>query len=46
MHSLLERVATGELKVVIDKKFPLQEAQAAHAYVMSRQAFGRVIMYP
>jgi NADPH2:quinone reductase len=46
VQTLLERVATGELKVVIDKKFPLQEAEAAHTYVMSRQAFGRVIMYP
>jgi NADPH2:quinone reductase len=46
VQTLLERVATGELEVVIDKTFPLQEAQAAHAYVMSRQAFGRVIMFP
>ncbi|OZI19256.1 NADP-dependent oxidoreductase [Bordetella genomosp. 9] len=46
VQSLLERVATGELKVVIDKTFPLREAQAAHAYVMSRQAFGRVILLP
>jgi len=46
VQTLLERVATGELEVVIDKAFPLQEAQTAHAYVMSRQAFGRVIMVP
>ncbi|KDR38696.1 quinone oxidoreductase family protein [Caballeronia glathei] len=46
VQTLLGRVATGELEVVIDKSFPLQEAQSAHTYVMSRQAFGRVIMYP
>lgn len=46
VQMLLERIAAGELEVVIDKTFPLQEAQAAHTYVSSRQAFGRVIMLP
>ncbi len=44
--NLLERVASGELRVVIDKTFPLAEAAAAHAYIESRQAFGRVVMCP
>ena len=43
---LLEHVATGVSMVGIDKMFPLQEAQTAHAYVMSRQAFGRVSLFP
>ena len=43
---LLERVASGELRVVIDRTFPLAEAAAAHAYIESRQAFGRVVMAP
>jgi NADPH2:quinone reductase len=43
---LLERVASGELQVVIDRTFPLAEAAAAHAYIESRQAFGRVVMTP
>jgi NADPH2:quinone reductase len=43
---LIERVRTGELSVVIDRTFPLAEAAAAHAYVESRQAFGRVVMTP
>jgi NADPH:quinone reductase len=43
---LLERVASGELKVEIDRTFPLAEAAAAHAYIESRQAFGRVVMTP
>lgn len=46
VQTLLERVASGELRVVIDRTFALRDAQAAHAYVMSRQAFGRVIMRP
>jgi NADPH2:quinone reductase len=41
----IERVARGELKVVIDKKFPLAEASKAHAYIEQR-AFGRVVMVP
>jgi NADPH2:quinone reductase len=46
ISELIERVATGELRVVIDRTFPLSEAAAAHAYIESRQAFGRVVMTP
>jgi NADPH2:quinone reductase len=42
----IERVAKGELKVVIDKKFPLADASKAHAYVEQRAAFGRVVIVP
>ena len=43
---LFERVASGEIRVVIDRTFPLAEAAQAHAYIESRQAFGRVVMTP
>jgi NADPH2:quinone reductase len=43
---LLERVGRGELRVEIDRTFPLAEAAAAHAYIESRRAFGRVVMTP
>ena len=43
---LLERVASGDVRVVIDRTFPLTEAADAHAYVESRQAFGRVVLTP
>jgi NADPH:quinone reductase len=43
---LLARVAAGELQVVIDRTFPLAEAAAAHAYIESRKAFGRVVITP
>jgi NADPH2:quinone reductase len=43
---LIERVAGGEVRVVIDRTFPLAEAAVAHAYIESRQAFGRVVMTP
>jgi len=39
-------VASGELRVEIDRTFPLSEAAAAHAYIESRQAFGRVVLRP
>ncbi len=43
---MLARVARDELKVEIDRTFPLAEAAAAHAYIESRKAFGRVVMTP
>jgi NADPH2:quinone reductase len=42
----LEDVARGALRVVIDRTYPLSEAAAAHAYIESRQAFGRVLLIP
>jgi NADPH:quinone reductase len=44
MH--LGDVAEGQLRVVVDRTFPLAEAAAAHAYIESRQAFGRVVLIP
>jgi len=43
---LLERVAAGELRVEIDRVFPLADAAEAHRYIESRQAFGRVLLVP
>ena len=43
---LIGRVARGELRVEIDRTFPLAEAADAHAYIESRQAFGRVVLAP
>ena len=42
----LAEIAQGELKVVVDRRFPLSEAAQAHAYIESRQAFGRVLLIP
>jgi NADPH2:quinone reductase len=43
---LLEAIARGELRVIIDQAFPLAEAAAAHAYIESRRSFGRVLLIP
>ena len=50
MRPMIERhlrdVAAGALRVVIDRRFRLSEAAAAHAHIESRNAFGRVVMIP
>jgi NADPH2:quinone reductase len=46
ISTLLQRVRAGDLDVVIDRTFPLSEAAAAHAYIESRQAIGRVLLLP
>jgi NADPH2:quinone reductase len=43
---LIERVADGELRVEIDRTYPLAEAAEAHAYLEGRNAFGRVVLAP
>ena len=42
----LESIAAGDLRVVIDRRFPLADAAAAHAYIESRASFGRVLLIP
>lgn len=46
IEGIIERVAAGELRVVIDRAFPLREAADAHRFIESRQAFGRVVLTP
>jgi len=43
---LIEDVAAGRLRVEVDRTYPLAEAAAAHAYLESRQAVGRVVLIP
>jgi NADPH:quinone reductase len=42
----LDDIAAGDLRVVVDRTFPLSDAAGAHAYIESRQAFGRVVLFP
>jgi NADPH2:quinone reductase len=46
IERLIADVAKGELKVLIDREFPLSEAAEAHRYIESRQAVGRVLLIP
>lgn len=43
---LVDEVAHGDLRVLVDRTFPLAEAAAAHEYIESRQAVGRVVLVP
>jgi NADPH2:quinone reductase len=42
----VDDVAAGRLQVVIDRTYPLAEAAAAHAFLESRRAVGRVVLIP
>jgi NADPH:quinone reductase len=46
LDGLLRDIARGELRVVVDRTFPLSAAAAAHAHIESRAAFGRVVLVP
>jgi NADPH2:quinone reductase len=46
VQNLIEQVAQAKYRVLIDREFPLSEAAAAHAYIESRQAVGRVLLIP
>jgi NADPH2:quinone reductase len=46
VERLIREVASGALRVVIDRTYPLRDAAAAHAYIESRAAFGRVVLIP
>ena len=46
IQRLIDEIGRGEYTVVIDRTFPLSEAAAAHAYIESRQAVGRVLLIP
>jgi NADPH2:quinone reductase len=50
VHDMIQRhindAASGKLEVLIDRVFPLSEAAAAHRYIESRQAVGRVVLVP
>jgi NADPH:quinone reductase len=46
IQRLLDEVGAGELRMPVDRTFPLAEAAAAHAYLEQRRAFGRVALVP
>lgn len=42
--SVLPHIASGRIKVVVDRVFPLAEAAAAQEYMGSNQNFGKVVL--
>ena len=46
VNDLFIWIAAGELKVRIDKTFPLAQAAEAHRYLEGRQSKGKIILLP
>jgi NADPH2:quinone reductase len=46
LSRIVDLVAEGTLKVVIDRVFPLSEAADAHRYLGGRNQFGKVLLAP
>ncbi|MCY0993250.1 zinc-binding dehydrogenase [Nannocystis sp. ILAH1] len=44
LFPLLAHVGRGELKPILDRTFPLAEAEAAHRYLDRREQFGKVVL--
>jgi NADPH2:quinone reductase len=45
-NAVFNWIATGELKVRIDKTFPLSEVAEAHRYLEGRQSKGKILLLP
>jgi NADPH:quinone reductase len=43
-HRIAPLVASGALKAVVDKTFPLEQAQAAQDYMTSNAGFGKIVL--
>jgi NADPH:quinone reductase-like Zn-dependent oxidoreductase len=46
LREVLKHVFGGELKPIVDRTFPLNEARAAHEYLERSQMFGKVVLNP
>jgi NADPH2:quinone reductase len=46
VNDLFNWITAGELKVQIDKTFPLAEAAEAHRYLEGRQSKGKILLLP
>jgi NADPH2:quinone reductase len=46
VNDLFSWIAAGELKVHIDKAFPLVEVAEAHRYIEGRQSKGKILLIP
>jgi NADPH2:quinone reductase len=42
--AVLDLVATGRVKPIVDRTFPLAEAAAAHEYLESGRQVGKVVL--
>lgn len=46
VEQLLQALASGQIRAVIERSFPLAEAAAAHAFAETTKPLGRIVMNP
>jgi NADPH:quinone reductase-like Zn-dependent oxidoreductase len=46
METVLDLVADGSFKTVVDRAFPFEQAADAHQYIQDRKNFGKVVLVP
>jgi NADPH:quinone reductase-like Zn-dependent oxidoreductase len=46
VDDMLQAVAVGRIRVVIDRVFPLANAAEAHEYAETAKPLGRIVMKP
>ncbi|HEY4184330.1 MAG TPA: zinc-binding dehydrogenase [Polyangia bacterium] len=44
LFDIVDRLASGQLRAVVDRVLPLAEIQAAHLALEGRQAFGKIVL--
>jgi NADPH:quinone reductase-like Zn-dependent oxidoreductase len=44
LHTVMQLVAAGKLRPVVDRVFPLSEGRAAHEYLEAGKQFGKVVL--
>jgi NADPH:quinone reductase-like Zn-dependent oxidoreductase len=46
LWTIVEHMASGRLKAVVDRVLPLDQVRAAHAALEGRTAFGKIVLVP
>jgi NADPH:quinone reductase-like Zn-dependent oxidoreductase len=46
LHEVLKQVFRGKLTPVVDRKFSLKDARAAHEYMEASEMFGKIVLRP
>ena len=46
LHRIVQLVADGELKPLVDRVLPLDQIQEAHRALEAREAFGKIVIEP
>jgi NADPH:quinone reductase-like Zn-dependent oxidoreductase len=44
MDKIIAELENGHYRVIVGKVFPLQEAAAAHSFLLSRKAVGKIVL--